>query len=98
MNFNCSIHAGFSYLPDSHRHRRLLRTICFAPSRLAFSARLKGSARKANFVWPGGAVVRKALSALSRFRNDEDGAALIEYTVLLGILLVAVVATIGVVG
>ena len=42
--------------------------------------------------------MRKALSALSRFRNDEDGAALIEYTVLLGILLVAVVATIGVVG
>jgi len=42
--------------------------------------------------------VRKALSALSRFRNDEDGAALNEYTVLLGILLVSVVATIGVVG
>ena len=30
--------------------------------------------------------------------KDEDGAALIEYTVLLGILLVAVIATIGLVG
>jgi pilus assembly protein Flp/PilA len=29
---------------------------------------------------------------------DEDGAALIEYTVLLGILLVAVIATIALVG
>jgi pilus assembly protein Flp/PilA len=37
----------------------------------------------------------KALTVFGRFRNDEDGAALIEYTVLLGIMLVAVVATIG---
>jgi pilus assembly protein Flp/PilA len=34
----------------------------------------------------------------SRFKKDEDGAALIEYTVLLGILLVAVIAIIGTVG
>ena len=34
----------------------------------------------------------------SRFRQEEDGAALIEYTVLLGIIVVAVVATIGLVG
>jgi pilus assembly protein Flp/PilA len=33
-----------------------------------------------------------------RFGNDEEGASLIEYTVLLGILLVAVIATIGAVG
>ena len=33
-----------------------------------------------------------------RFKKDEDGAALIEYTVLLGILLVAVIAIIGLVG
>ncbi len=33
-----------------------------------------------------------------RFQKDEDGAALIEYTVLLGILLVAVIAIIGLVG
>jgi pilus assembly protein Flp/PilA len=30
--------------------------------------------------------------------KDENGAALIEYTVLLGILLIAVIATIGLVG
>ena len=35
---------------------------------------------------------------LRRLGKDEDGAALIEYTVLLGILLIAVVATIGAVG
>jgi len=42
--------------------------------------------------------MRKALITFERFRNDEAGAALIEYTVLLGIMLVAVVATIGLVG
>jgi pilus assembly protein Flp/PilA len=35
---------------------------------------------------------------LRRLSKDEDGAALIEYTVLLGILLIAVIATIGLVG
>jgi pilus assembly protein Flp/PilA len=40
----------------------------------------------------------KALKVFSRFLRDEDGAALIEYTVLLGILLIAVIATIGLVG
>ena len=33
-----------------------------------------------------------------QFRDDENGAALIEYTVLLGIMVVAVVATIIAVG
>ena len=42
--------------------------------------------------------MRKALTAVNQFRNDEDGAALIEYTVLLGLMLVAVVATITLVG
>ena len=46
----------------------------------------------------GEIVMRKALTVFDQFRNDEDGAALIEYTVLLGIMLVAVVATIGLVG
>jgi pilus assembly protein Flp/PilA len=41
--------------------------------------------------------MRKALTALNQFRNDEGGAALIEYTVLLGILLIGVVAAIGLV-
>ena len=40
----------------------------------------------------------KALQLVRRLRRDEDGAALIEYTVLLGILLVGVIATIGLVG
>jgi len=40
----------------------------------------------------------KALNLISKLRKDEDGAALIEYTVLLGILIVAVIATIGMVG
>ncbi|MBV8793556.1 MAG: Flp family type IVb pilin [Hyphomicrobiales bacterium] len=38
------------------------------------------------------------MKVFSRFLKDEDGAALIEYTVLLGILLIAVIATIGLVG
>jgi pilus assembly protein Flp/PilA len=40
----------------------------------------------------------KALNYLQKLRRDEDGAALIEYTVLLGIMLVAVIATITLVG
>jgi pilus assembly protein Flp/PilA len=40
----------------------------------------------------------KALNAIKRFAADEDGASLIEYTVLLGIMLIAVIATITAVG
>jgi pilus assembly protein Flp/PilA len=43
-------------------------------------------------------VVYKPLNLLQKLWRDEDGASLIEYTVLLGILLVAVIATIGLVG
>ena len=39
-----------------------------------------------------------ALILIRRLGKDEDGAALIEYTVLLGVLLVAVIAVIGSVG
>ncbi len=49
--------------------------------------------------------MRKALMKLNemrtvadRFKNDENGAALIEYTVLLGILVVAVIGIIAAVG
>ena len=42
--------------------------------------------------------MRKAVQLLNKFTKDEEGAALVEYTVLLGIMLVAVVATIGLVG
>jgi pilus assembly protein Flp/PilA len=41
--------------------------------------------------------MRKALTVFDRFANDEDGAALIEHTVLLGIILAGVVATVGLV-
>ena len=36
----------------------------------------------------------KVLAFIETFRKDEDGAALVEYTVLLGVLLIAVIATI----
>ena len=42
--------------------------------------------------------MRRFLGTLIRLGKDEEGAALIEYTVLLGILLVAVIATIVLVG
>ena len=40
----------------------------------------------------------KVTSLMKKLRRDEDGAALIEYTVLLGIFIVAVIATITLVG
>jgi pilus assembly protein Flp/PilA len=43
-------------------------------------------------------ILMKLLRLLDRLVTDEDGAALLEYTVLLGILLVAVIATISLVG
>jgi pilus assembly protein Flp/PilA len=42
--------------------------------------------------------MRKTLISLVKLRDDESGAALIEYTVLLGILVVAVITTIIAVG
>ena len=42
--------------------------------------------------------MRKLVKLVSQLQKDEDGAALIEYTVLLGILLVAVIAIIFTVG
>jgi len=41
--------------------------------------------------------MRKPLKLIEKLAHDEQGAALVEYTVLLGIMLVAVVATIGLV-
>jgi pilus assembly protein Flp/PilA len=46
----------------------------------------------------GGRTMRKALEQIRKFGRDENGAALVEYTVLLGIMLVAVIATISLVG
>lgn len=42
--------------------------------------------------------MRKVIELAKRFRREEDGAAMVEYTVLLGIITVAVIASIVVVG
>jgi pilus assembly protein Flp/PilA len=42
--------------------------------------------------------MRKLVKLVSQLQKDEDGAALIEYTVLLGILLIAVIGIIFAVG
>jgi pilus assembly protein Flp/PilA len=42
--------------------------------------------------------MRKARELMKRFARDEEGAALVEYTVLLGVMLVAVIGTIVLVG
>jgi pilus assembly protein Flp/PilA len=42
--------------------------------------------------------MRNALQLLKRLGQDQQGAALVEYTVLLGVMLVAVVGTIVLVG
>jgi pilus assembly protein Flp/PilA len=42
--------------------------------------------------------MRSVMKFFNQLKSDEDGASLIEYTVLLGILLVAVIAVIGAVG
>lgn len=42
--------------------------------------------------------MKKTASMLKCFARDEDGAALIEYTVLIGLMLVGVVAVITTVG
>ena len=45
-----------------------------------------------------GTQMRNAIQLMKKLKQDEEGAALVEYTVLLGIMLVAVIATIGLVG
>jgi pilus assembly protein Flp/PilA len=42
--------------------------------------------------------IQNIIATLAQFRDDEDGAALIEYTVLIGLMLVGVLATITLVG
>jgi len=42
--------------------------------------------------------MRSVANLIKRFKRDEDGASLIEYTVLLAILLIAVIVIIGAVG
>ncbi|BAB52769.1 pilin subunit [Mesorhizobium japonicum MAFF 303099] len=48
---------------------------------------------------PKGEIDMKKLMTMTRqFRDDENGAAMVEYTVLLGIITVAVIATVVLVG
>jgi pilus assembly protein Flp/PilA len=42
--------------------------------------------------------MRQVLRLLKRLKRDDEGAALVEYTVLLGVMLVAVISTIVLVG
>jgi pilus assembly protein Flp/PilA len=42
--------------------------------------------------------MKSCIKKLTLLRKDEDGAALIEYTVLIGLMLVGVIATITLVG
>jgi pilus assembly protein Flp/PilA len=42
--------------------------------------------------------MRQVSQLIKKLKNDEKGAALVEYTVLLGVMLVAVIATITLVG
>ena len=46
----------------------------------------------------GGYVLRAAMKLIKRLKHDEDGAPLVEYTILLGFLVVAVIALIIAVG
>lgn len=42
--------------------------------------------------------MHQALQLMKRLGRDEEGATLVEYTVLLGVMLVAVISTIALVG
>ena len=42
--------------------------------------------------------MKKLMTMTRQFRDDENGAAMVEYTVLLGIITVAVIATVALVG
>jgi pilus assembly protein Flp/PilA len=42
--------------------------------------------------------MRQAMRLIKKLEDDEKGAALVEYTVLLGVMLVAVISTIMLVG
>ena len=46
----------------------------------------------------GGYALRAAMKLIKRLKHDEDGAPLVEYTILLAILVVAVIALIIAVG
>ena len=45
-----------------------------------------------------GSNMKTLANIAGRFREEEDGAAMIEYTVLIGLITVAVIVTVGFVG
>lgn len=42
--------------------------------------------------------MKKLMTIARKFRDDEEGAAMIEYTVLIGLITVATIATIALIG
>jgi pilus assembly protein Flp/PilA len=46
----------------------------------------------------GGNCMNKFMTMAQRFRDDEDGAAMVEYTILLGIITAATIASVVAVG
>ena len=60
---------------------------------------MSSSARLVGFKSPRGVIgMSKFMTMARQFRDDENGAAMVEYTVLLGIITVAVIATVVLVG
>jgi len=96
MVFSNSLIGSFSYSIRSFDSVFIMAEYSRLKSHTAFKGR-KAALEPSSF-GSGGIIMSKALTVLNQFKNDEDGAALIEYTVLLGLMLVAVVATIGLVG
>lgn len=57
-----------------------------------------GSVSSGSNLQKGEIDMKKLMTMTRQFRDDENGAAMVEYTILLGIITVAVIATIITVG
>ena len=57
-----------------------------------------GSVSSGSKLQKGEIDMKKLMTMTRQFRDDENGAAMVEYTVLLGIITVAVIATVILVG
>ena len=57
-----------------------------------------GSVSSGSNLQKGEIDMKKLMTMTRQFRDDENGAAMVEYTVLLGIITVAVIATVVLVG
>jgi pilus assembly protein Flp/PilA len=74
------------------------RTFCAAPYGDALRVAESFAADGKLSIRSKGIIMTKVLNLAKRFVADEDGAALIEYTVLLGTMLIATIAIIASVG